>query len=76
MNEDALEALKALKKKESYVVDELTIETIYNNTDVIIKRIYVYLLNLSLFLRYFPEKFKQASVMPLHKKRDIKNIDK
>ena len=61
-------------KNTSSGIDELTSEILKHITDNIIQQL-VYLFNLSLEVGQFPDILEIASVLPLYKKDDSKNIE-
>lgn len=66
--------ISSLKNTKSSGIDELTTQALKHITDNIIKQL-VYLFNLSLEVGLFPDILKMASVLPLYKKDDTKNIE-
>lgn len=64
--EELIEVIKSTKNKKTLGLDELSLATILNILELIITP-FVYLMNQSLSQGCFPEVFKTALIIPLHK---------
>lgn len=71
---EVLRTLNIMKNKNSAGIDELSIPVLKKIIDVIVKPL-IFLMNQSLIQGCFPPIFKQALVIPLHKKGSENDID-
>ena len=70
---DVLKILKSIKPKKCYGLDSITSEVLKLGAKVLVVPL-TYIINTSIKSRKYPTKWKEAKVIPLHKKGDRKSI--